>query len=74
MVMQKSCSLNDFMEELTPWLDRDHVKNAHIDEDGHLVLFFLDGMRHVYDITDCNKLQVKEVLQDLQKKGIVVEG
>ena len=72
--MEKSCSLHDFMEELTPWLDRDHVKNAHLDEKGRLVLFFLDGMRHVYDITDCNRSQVEEVLLDLQNKGIVVDG
>lgn len=70
--MQKSCSLNDFMEELSPWLDRDHVKNAHIDGDGRLVLFFLDGMRHVYSITDCNKSQVENILDDLRGKGIAV--
>ena len=72
--MQKSCSLHDFMEELTPWLDRDHVKSASIDGEGRLVLFFLDGMRHVYDINDCNRSQVEDVLNDLRGKGIAVEG
>jgi len=71
--MQKSCSLNDFMEELTPWLDREHVKNAHIDGEGRLVLFFLDGMRHVYDINDCNSSQVEKVLSNLRERGIGVE-
>ena len=70
--MQKSCSLNDFMEELTPWLDRDHIKNAFIDEKGRLVLFFLDGMRHVYTISDCNSSQIEDVLGGLRQKGISV--
>lgn len=69
--MQKSCSLQDFMEELNPWLDRDHIRKVQIDGDGRLVLFFFDGMRHVYDITDCNRAQVDEVLASLQAKGIV---
>ncbi len=72
--MTKSCSLHDFMEELAPWLDRDHIKNAHLDDQGRLVLFFLDGMRHVYAINDCNRAQVEQVLQELRKKGIAVEG
>ena len=59
------------MEELNPWLDRDHIRKVLVDRDGRLVLFFFDGMRHVYDITDCNRSQVDEVLANLQKKGIV---
>lgn len=69
--MQKSCSLQDFMEELNPWLDRDHIRKVQVDRDGRLVLFFFDGMRHVYDITDCNRSQINEVLDGLQEKGIV---
>ncbi len=71
--MKKSCSLNDFMQELTPWLDRDHIKSARLDGNGHLVLLFLDGMQHVYDITDCNRSQIDGVLAELEKKGIVIE-
>jgi len=72
--MQKSCSLQDFMEELNPWLDRDHVRKVHLGEDGRLILFFFDGMRHVYDITDCNRSQIEKVLENLQEKGIVGDG
>ncbi len=70
----KTCSLQDFMAELTPWLDKDHIRKAEIDENGHLVLHFLDGMKNVYDIDDCNMSQVQSVLKDLRKKGITVEG
>ena len=68
----KSCSLNDFMQELKPWLDSDHVKEAFIDDKGHLVLLFRDGIKNVYDIDDCNKTQIGAVLQDLKDKGISV--
>ena len=32
----KTCSLNDFMQEIGPWLDKDYIKEAHLDaiEDG----------------------------------------
>ncbi len=68
----KSCSLNDFMQELKPWLDSDHIKEAFIDDKGHLVLLFRDGIKNVYDIDDCNKTQIGAVLQDLKDKGISV--
>ena len=69
----KTCSLNDFMEELGPWLDSDHIRSAEIDENGHMVVHFLDGMKNVYIIDDCNKNQVEKVLADLEKKGIAVD-
>ena len=28
----KTCSLNDFMTEINPWLDKDHIKEAHLDD------------------------------------------
>ena len=68
----KTCSLNDFMAEINPWLDRDYIKEAHIDAKGHFVLLFQDGMKNVYHIDDCNEAQVKKVLKDLQAKGIPV--
>ena len=68
----KTCSLNDFMEEIKPWLDKDHIREAHLDANGHFILHFLDGMKNVYYIDDCNEAQVKEVLKDLKKQGIIV--
>ena len=68
----KSCSLNDFMQELRPWLDSDHIKEAFIDKKGHFALIFRDGMKNVYDIDDCNEEQVKAVIEELRAKGIPV--
>ena len=69
----KSCSLNDFMQEINPWLDDDHIREAFIDNKGHFVLMFKDGMKNVYDIDDCNEGQIRAVLADLKKKGITVK-
>lgn len=61
------------MAELTPWLDKDHIRKAQIDDNGHFVVHFNDGMKNVYHIDDCNKSQIEKTLKDLQKKGIPVE-
>jgi hypothetical protein len=68
----KTCSLNDFMAEINPWLDKDHIKEASLDEKGHFVLYFRDGMKNVYYIDDCNEAQIKKVIRDLKSKGIPV--
>jgi len=68
----KTCSLNDFMTEINPWLDTDHIKEARVDAKGHLILYFRDNMKNVYHIDDCNEAQIKKVLNDLKKKGIPV--
>ena len=69
----KTCSLNDFMGELSPWLDKEHIRSVVLDKNGHVVVYFLDGMKNVYDIDDCQWDQIKNVLDDLKKKGIKVE-
>ena len=68
----KTCSLNDFMDELKPWLDADHIRSAEVDDNGRMIIHFMDGMKNVYAIDDCNKEQVQKVLADLKKKGIPV--
>ncbi|NTV14100.1 MAG: hypothetical protein HGA96_09275 [Desulfobulbaceae bacterium] len=70
----KNCSLNDFMAEIGPWLDSEHIRGAEVDGCGHLVLHFVDGMKNVYLIDDCNAAQISNVLKDLQKRGIRVEA
>jgi len=70
----KSCSLPEFMAEISPWLDRDHIRRAELDGHGHLVLHFVDGMKNVYVIDDCNAVQIGKVMADLRKRGIAVEG
>ena len=68
----KTCSLNDFMAEIKPWLDKDHIRGAHLDDKGHFVLHFNDGMKNVYHIDDCNETQIKKIMADLKSQGIAV--
>jgi len=66
----KKCSLHDFMEELKPWLDKNHIRSGELSIDGHFIIHFLDGMKNVYQIDDCNREQVQAVISDLKRKGI----
>jgi len=69
----KTCNLSDFMKSLSPWLDDDYIRKACLDENGHFVLLFNDGVKNVYHIEDCEKSQLEEILEDLKKKGVPVE-
>lgn len=66
----KTCNLDDFMAELNPWLDNDHIRKAYLDDNGHFVLRFRDGMKNIYNIDDCSNGHIKEILKDLAKRGI----
>lgn len=70
----KTCSLQDFIEELKPWLDRDHIRRAELDDRGRFTLYFVDGMKNVYAVDDCNAVQIHEVLKTLREKGVEVEA
>jgi len=69
----KQCSLYDFMRELEPWLDRDHIRSAELSDGGRFTLYFLDGMKNVYQVDDCNEAQIRAIVAKLRKKGIAVQ-
>lgn len=69
----KTCNLSDFMQALNPWLDDDYIRKAYLDDNGHFVLLFMDGVKNVYNIEDCETSQLKAILEDLAKKGVPVE-
>ena len=68
----KTCSMNDFLKELSPWLDRKYISEARMDGEERIVLVFQDGVREVFDITDCTREQARAVLNDLAGKGVTV--
>ena len=68
----KSCSMNDFMKKLAPWLDKDYIREARKDDNGHVILRFQDGVTDVYHIDDCTEGQVDKVIRDLKDRGITV--
>ena len=69
----KTCSLNEFLEAVKPWLSTEYIRNAHVDENGNLVLDFNDGVKNVYRIDDCAAGQLKDILKDFKKRGIAVK-
>jgi hypothetical protein len=69
----KSCSLNNFIEEINPWLDQKYIHKALTDGKGNFIIYFLDGTKNTYAINDCNEKQVLHLLHDLKEKGITIE-
>jgi hypothetical protein len=72
-VSMKTCNLSDFMKSLTPWLDDEYIRKAYVDDNGNFVLLFMDGVKNVYHIEDCEKSQLEKILEDLKKKGVAIE-
>ena len=70
----KTCNLDDFLQELKPWLENDYIKKAGVDENNHFVLHFRDGMKNVYSIDDCNRQHINDILRDLAGKGIQTDN
>jgi hypothetical protein len=70
----KTCNLSDFMSSLTPWLNDDYIRKAYLDDKGHFVLVFTDGIKNVYRIEDCSKSQLEAIIEDLKNKGVFVES
>lgn len=70
--MKKTCTLNEFMMAVKPWISEEYIHKAYLDDDGNLVLDFRDGVKNVYQIDDCSAGQIKTILKDLRKSGIEV--
>lgn len=68
-----TCSLNNFMEAVKPWLDGDYIRQAYLDEQGRFVLDFNDGVKNVYEIDDCSAAQLADILADMKRRGIPVK-
>ena len=69
----ESCQFNVFLKVLEPWLDRDYIRKVYLTDQDHMVLYFTDGGQKAYRIDDCTKAQLKEILDDIEKSGIVVD-
>lgn len=68
----QTCSLENFMESLTPWLDSNYIRSVNLDSEGRITFFFVDGVSDTYAITDCNISQVQKICRDLAARGIPV--
>ncbi|HHO48056.1 MAG TPA: hypothetical protein ENN06_06345 [Desulfobacteraceae bacterium] len=69
----KQCSLHNFTESLRPWLDNEYIRSVAIDRNGLVTFTFVDGIRDTYEITDCDRQQVRKVCAELAARGIPVQ-
>lgn len=69
----KQCSLDNFTESLQPWLDNDYIRSVSVDQKGHITFFFMDGVEDTYEVTDCDRSQIKKICKDLEARGIPVK-
>ena len=67
------CRINEFLNVLKPWLDRDYIRKVLLDDRNRMVLYFSDGGQHAYHIDDCTNAQLTDILDGLRKRGIPVE-
>lgn len=67
------CRINDFLSLFEPWLDRDYVRKAILDNHDRLVLYFADGGHKTYQIDDCTRVQMQDIVDKLLRGGIPVE-
>ena len=70
----ENCGIKYFLKVMEPWLDRDYIRKVFLNDQDQLVLFFADGGQKTYHIDDCTKAQLKSIITDIRKRGIVVEG
>ena len=68
----ETCQLNDFFSVVRPWINSKYIRYAQLEPNGLLVLTFVDGVKNVYRIDDCNPSQLVAVLEELHQKGVTV--
>ena len=69
----ETCTFSHFMETLKPWLDRDYIHRAKVDEAGRFVLLFADGGQQVFELEGCSRVEVTKVIELMRNRGIRVE-
>ena len=67
-----TCTFIDFIQALTPWLNRDYIQQARFDDNGNFTLMLVDGGQKVYHVDDCTAAQLKEAIELIKKNNVPV--
>ena len=67
-----TCTFIDFIQALTPWLNRDYIQQARFDANGNFTLMLVDGGQKVYHVDDCTAAQLKEAIELMKKNNVPV--
>jgi hypothetical protein len=70
----KTCSFADFMHTLDPWLNDNYIRKAYLDGKGNFTLLFVDGGGQSYQIDDCTKDKIDNIIEAMKKRGIPVDN
>jgi hypothetical protein len=68
----KECTLDQFSESVDLWLVQNYIRSVTIDVRGRITLTFMDGVKDTFQITGCDKGQVKRACKILSDQGIPV--
>ena len=67
-----TCTFNDFMQMLKPWLNNDYIREVGLGNKGNVTLWFVDGGYQTYQIDDCTSEQLENTIEQIKKHGIQV--
>ena len=67
-----TCTFNEFMQMLKPWLNDDYIRQARLGAEGTCTFRFVDGGYRTYQIDDCTSEQLGNTIEWLEKHGIEV--
>lgn len=71
--LMKQCSLDQFSECIDLWLIQNYIRSVIIDPRGRVTFTFMDGIKDTYEITGCDRAQVKKACRHLSEQGIPVK-
>ena len=69
----KQCSLDQFSEYIVLWLAQNYIRSVRIDPRSRVTFTFMDGVKDTYEITGCDRAQVKKACRHLSEQGIPVK-
>ncbi|MHB8810003.1 MAG: hypothetical protein ACYC9M_08300 [Desulfobulbaceae bacterium] len=69
----KQCSLDQFCECIDLWLAQNYIRGVIIDPRGRVTFTFMDGIKDTYEITGCDRAQVKKACRHLSEQGVPVK-
>lgn len=69
----KKCNLDDFKGKVGPWLDTQYIRKVSLIGRNRLAVLFMDNITDEFELEGCGAEEVESFLQEMKKKGIVVE-
>ncbi len=69
----KKCNLDDLKGKVGPWLDAQYIRKISLIGKNRLAVIFMDNITDEFELEGCGAADVESFLQEMKKKGIIVE-